>query len=56
MDPQDNRPETEGQNPWQHRYTPPKSFDGPGILKLQTTSNTNGTKVIGAFDAYVVDN
>ncbi len=46
----------EGQSPWEHEYDPPKKFDGPCIVKVQVTSNTNGSKAIAAFDAYLVDN
>jgi len=45
----------EGENPWTHQYDPPKSFPGPGIVKIQVTANTNGTKAIGAMDAYLAD-
>lgn len=47
----------EGNPPWRHEYnSTPKKFDGPCIIKIQVTSNSNGTKVIGALDAFVVDN
>jgi len=46
----------EANNPWKHTYELPKSFSGAGIIKIQVTSNSNGTKAIGAMDAYVVDN
>ena len=46
----------EGQNPWEHRYSVPKACAGPCIMKIQVTSNTNGTKCVGVFDGYIVDN
>jgi len=46
----------EAQDPWTHPYDDvPKSFPGPGIVKMQVTTNANGTKTIGAMDAYLVD-
>jgi len=48
---------SEGNNPWTHDYGDiPKKFDGGCIVKIQITSNSNGTKAIGGFDAYLVDN
>lgn len=47
---------TEGQNAWTHEYPVPKSCDGPCIVKIQATSNSNNTRVIAGMDAYVVDN
>jgi len=45
----------EGQNPWNHDYrNTPKKFDGPCIVKIQVTTNSNNCKVIGAFDAFLV--
>ena len=47
----------EGNNPWVHDYGSIfKKFDGPCIVKIQVTTNSNNTKAIGAFDAYLVDN
>jgi len=37
-------------------YSPPKSFTGPCIVKLQVTTGSNNSQVTGAFDAYIVDN
>jgi len=45
----------EAQAPWVHAYDPPKSCDGPCILKIQVTTNTNDSKVIAAMDAYLVN-
>lgn len=39
-----------------HPFSPPKRFTGPAIVKLQTTTDANGSIVTGGFDAYVVDN
>ena len=47
----------EANNPWMHPYGPIyKSCNGPCIVKIQVTSNSNGSKAIGAMDAYLVDN
>jgi len=46
---------TAGENPWRHRYDPPKSFDGPGIIKIQVIASANDSVVIAAMDAYLVD-
>ncbi len=40
--------------PWIAEYRPPKKFDGPGIVKIQVTTNTNNSDVIGRFDGYLV--
>jgi hypothetical protein len=44
----------EGQHAWVHDYFIPKTFDGPGIIKLQATSNAADVIVTGAFDAMIV--
>jgi len=36
-------------------YSPPLSYTGPCIVKLQVVSDTNGVQVAATFDAYVVD-
>jgi len=46
---------TAGNNPWQHRYDPPKSFDGPGIIKFQVTASANDSVAVAAMDAYLAD-
>ena len=38
------------------RYDIYKSFTGPCIVKLQMTASANDKRIIGAFDAFVVDN
>ncbi len=38
------------------RFDPPLLFDGPCILKLEATSDTNDASIALAFDAFVVDN
>ena len=39
-----------------HEYHPPKTFNGPGIIKLQLVSDANDTHADGGFDLVVVDN
>lgn len=43
----------EANNPWTHDYKEPKKFDGPCIVKIQVTTNSNNTKCIGGFDGTV---
>ena len=38
---------------WLLDYHPPKSFDGPGIIKLQATGSTTDIDIIGSFDGFV---
>jgi len=45
----------EAASPWSHPYDPTKSFEGPGIIKFQVSSNAADVKVIGFMDAYLVD-
>jgi hypothetical protein len=40
----------------QHKYDPYNAFVGPGILKIQGTSNANDTLANGGFDLILVDN
>ena len=43
--------------PWTHDYKNiPKKFNGPCIVKIQVTANSNDCKVIAAMDAFLVDN
>ena len=45
----------ESNAPWIRDYgDTPKKFDGPGILKLQVSTNTNDTAVIATFDGWLV--
>ncbi len=47
----------EANPPWGHPYFfIPKKIDGPCIVKIQVTSNSNNTKAIGGFDGFLVDN
>lgn len=39
-----------GLEPWEHKYKEPKKFDGPCILKIQVTSDSNNATAIGYFD------
>ncbi len=39
---------------WSRPYPNPKTFTGPGILKIRVVTNSNGTKTIAAFDAKVI--
>ena len=39
-----------------HPFNPYKGFDGPGIIKLQATSDADNTHVPGGFDLILVDN
>jgi len=40
---------------WEQMYSPPKKFDGPGIIKIQMTSGTNNTNAIASFDGVIKD-
>ena len=42
--------------PWEHYYDPVKTVAGPAIIKVQATSNSDGSIIIASFDAYVIDN
>jgi len=47
----------EANPPWEHDYgNTPKKLDGPGIVKIQVTSNSNDTIATASFDAFLVDN
>ena len=35
---------------WKHQYKVPKKFDGPCIVKLQVTADTDNTTIMGYFD------
>lgn len=44
----------EENNPWAQEYgAVPKKFDGPCIVKAQVTTNSNNSKCIGSFDAFL---
>ncbi len=46
----------EGNLPWQHDYRNiPKKINGPCIVKIQVTSNSNNTKCIAGFDGFIYE-
>lgn len=50
-----NSVQSTGVNTMELTYDPPKSFTGPGILKIQATSSVNDIDGDSSFDGYVVD-
>jgi hypothetical protein len=42
-------------NPYQRRWSPPLPFDGPGIIKVQVTTNQNNTSSFCAVDGILKD-
>ncbi len=40
---------------WDHKYVPPKKFDGSGIVKLQMFGSANNVNVTAGFDAIIKD-
>lgn len=45
-----------GTSAWGRTYYEPKKFVGPAIIKIQSSSSTNGADVSAGFDAIIVDN
>lgn len=45
-----------GSSRFEQNYAIPKTFAGPGILKVQAASNTNNMDISAGFDLYLVDN
>ena len=50
-----NSVQSTGVNTMELTYDPPKSFDGPGIIKIQATASVNDIDGDSSFDGYVVD-
>ncbi len=48
--------QTTGTSVYNHQFAIPKTFAGPGILKVQAASGTNDMDISAGFDLLLVDN